>query len=75
MYVPGRTKLQQATDGPTWNWAGCLGEGQLVVHAIRWAMTSRKGNILPFEIQNNYSPSSGVVEEDYKPQCAAAADR
>ena len=67
--VPGSTNLQEVTDGHTWNWAGCLREGKFVVYARRQGMTSRKGNIFPFEIQNNYSPSSGAAE-DYKRVCS-----
>lgn len=52
-------QTSQVTDGATWNLAGCLGGGQLMAQLIRQAM---KGPIFPFEIWNNCSPSSGLVE-------------
>lgn len=58
-YLPRSTKPPQVTDGTTWNLAGCLGGAQLVAHLIRQAM---ERTIFPFEIRNNYSPSSGLVE-------------
>lgn len=53
------TRLPHITDGATWNLAGCLRGGQLLAHLIRQAM---EGTIFPFEIWNNYSPSSGLGE-------------
>lgn len=58
-YLLRSIKLLQVTDGATWNLARCLGEGQLVAHIISQAM---KGTVFPFEIRDNYSPSSGLVE-------------
>lgn len=58
-YLLRSTKLPQVTAGATWNLAGCLAGGQLMTQLMRQAT---KVTIFPFEICNNYSPSSGLVE-------------